>query len=149
MKIEELIKKPISIVVENNISDDMIFPSETISSLIKKITSKLNAEYFLFVYVDSNEDRKIKAVINLSDVQKLVEIISENSGMRRISDLKLEDSFSSVFTINISQTIQDLLNVFKQEKTDIIVVKSPENRYMGKVRRNKLLEWFGIMIGNN
>ena len=147
MKIEELIKKPIEIVVENNISEDMIFPHTTKFEFVNRILEKFsgNMENFLFVYVNDPKEKRVRALITLENLSKLTEIIG--SEFKKIEDLKLEDSFPPRFEVAVSEPISNIISIFNKEKTDIVIVESVEGKYLGKVRKNKLKEWFNIMVG--
>ncbi|MFA7315520.1 MAG: hypothetical protein WC059_01805 [Candidatus Paceibacterota bacterium] len=148
MKLTELSKKPVKIVIENNISLDMIFPNDKRASLIEKIINKLGddagSENFLLVYV--NEEHEIQAVMTSNDVTKLIEVLSSNPAITKVSELNLEKEFPVKFKINSSDLIENLLDMFTREQTDIIIVVDEENKYLGKVKRSGLYEWFKIML---
>lgn len=146
MKLNELLKKPVKIIIENNISEDMIFDDETVSKFIDKIIKKLddtNNENFLFVYVD--KEQKLQAVITSSNLEKLANTI-RNKEAKTVSDLKLHEEFPIQFKVSSSDLIQNVLDIFKREPTDVVIVTSEENQYLGKVKRSKLNEWFKIML---
>ena len=148
MKIDELTKKPIAVIVENNISDDMVFPDTTIAELITMVRAKLHDEVFLLVYVDSKENKQIISVITSSDLEKLIGLIVDSGEVKITSELNFGAEFPLKFSVEISEPIQIVLDMFEKENTDVIVVKSNEGKYQGKIKRNKLKEWFNIMANN-
>jgi len=146
MKINELIKKPIQVIVENNISEDMIFPDTLKREVIDKITLKLqNIQNFLLVYVNNKEGKLIKAVITSSELSALITLINQNMGSETIEDLQLETSFPMKYDVEVSEPIDTALTMFANQKTDVVVVRSSDNEYLGKVTRTKLKDWFKIM----
>lgn len=150
MKIDELIKKPIEVVIENNISDDMIFPESTVTEIIKITRSKLKDNVFLLIYVDSKEEKQVKSIITASNLIDFVNLIVAPDTKDTAGELELEKHFpfNNNFIVKNDDKIQSVLNIFDREKTDVVVVISEKNSYLGKITRSKLKEWFDIM-GNN
>jgi Mg/Co/Ni transporter MgtE len=146
MKLKELLEKPSKIVVENNISEDMVFSSETTESFIDRIVERLNdtvSENFLYVYV--TDEKELRAVITSSDIRKLVEILRKPES-KNVHDLNLDQEFPVKYVVKSTDPIQVIIDLFKKEPTDIVVITNEENQYLGKVKRSKLNEWFKIML---
>ena len=148
MKIDELIKKPIEVIVENNISEDMIFPGTSKTEFLDRILNKLSndLESFLFVYVNDNKERRVRAVITAENLTRLIDILGANSNSKIVEELNLEVDFAPRFEVEVSEPISTILNIFNTETTDLVIVKSRDGQYLGKVRKTKLREWFTIMV---
>jgi hypothetical protein len=155
MKTLELIKKPIEVVIENNIVEDMIIESGTISALREIVMKKLSshetefAEDFLIILVNNLIERKIKAVITWNNLNSLVDvIIGAESQELSISTLDLGNKFPPEFVLEKSEPIEKVVSIFNDEKTKVVVVKSEDGAYLGKVKSSKLKNWFKTMTAS-
>jgi predicted transcriptional regulator len=147
MKIEELVKKQIEVVIENNISDDLIYPSTSVNEVLKRIIGKLTpeskAEDFLFVYAEL--DKTIKGVATFKEIDQFINLFTDATTGQLMSELKIENKFSVKFSVTPNDSIEDALDIFNKQNVDIIIVRSQDNKYLGKIKRTKLKEWFNIM----
>lgn len=149
MNLKELQAKPLVIGVENNINADILLISETIQSLVDKISEKLNVveAYLNFLIILQREDGKFVTAITFKQLRDLVEQLkSERDWKKNISSLDYIKTMRYDFVVNRDEsTIGDVMRLFSKDDTDIVVVLSGDGRYIGKIKRNnfaKLLkEW--------
>ena len=148
MTINELIKKPVEIVVENNITEDIVSSDSVASKLLEKAKDVKDALDFLVVYTD--KDKKIKAVITSREISKLIDILSEKKKKLddiKIQELDLERLFPARFVVNKEKaTVGNVLDILRTDLTDTVVVQDNSEVYVGKVKRNQLRKRMQILL---
>lgn len=147
MILSELLKKPVEIFTENNISEDILLPNQMVSDLVKKILDLEKDKHpdFLTVCADQVEKAFIpNAVITNRELKELTDYLIEfgktndytNTPMR---NLRLENKFPPKFKLNKEDTAEQAYNIFKSDMTDIVIVLD-KGKYIGKLRRNQFVQ---------
>jgi hypothetical protein len=142
MTIGELLKKPTKIILENNISNDVIKPNDSITRVIDMILkiSEPGPE-FLVVYTDEvDSDYPVKAVVTNREISSFVEEILSNKVSTTIKDLKLESKFPLKYFVYEDDLIEKVFKLFQADLTDVVVVLNKDDKYIGKVRRSSFIE---------
>lgn len=157
--IHEILKKPIKLVLENNIHEDVVFPDTTIAELVNKIHAKVtdpDLEVYLsalFVYTDKSADNKYvpKAMITSREAIKFAELVTEHldSGKHAsepISVLNLETHFPIKFQLSDSDEIEEATRIFKSGLTDVIIIVNSTSEYIGKLKRENFTEKLKMLL---
>lgn len=152
-KLEELVKKPIEIIIENNINEDMVIESDPVSVLKDKMLNRLGGqnnitEDFLFIIVNNLIDKEIKGVISWIDIDKIVDRVLVSKEEATLAELNIAMEFPARFIVKKTDQIQKALNIFNRESTNVVIVESETGSYLGKVKRSKLQNWFTIMTNS-
>lgn len=147
MKLNEFLKQPVAVYAENNVQNHTL-TSESSFKDILTIAAQYRGNFsnFLEVYVDS--DFKPRAAIkaeNLDDLIKLLESVDEeNYPETLLGDKNIEQTFPLVdgHVLKKSDKIQKAIKIFTSNdcNTNTLLVVDDGGRYIGKVRRSKLIQ---------
>lgn len=148
MNINDFLKKSIRLLVENNISKDIIRSSSNASRIRSMLLEKLECDEEIFseiflVYVD--DSNQLKAVIDRANLKKFIDkIINLDKEKGQAKDLNLEIDYPPKYILEKNTaTIEDALKIFKSGLTDIIIVVE-DGQYCGKIRKSELRKIFNI-----
>lgn len=151
MTLEELLKKPVEIVIENNISEDVVKPADTIHQLSDKVVRLLSSDDtsgFLLVYTDNVENNyPVKAIITYRDLEKFLPLITNASNVTSSLDtLNLERDFPVKYTLKKTDIIEKAFELFKSDLTDIIIVLDEHEKYIGKIKLKPFISRIRLLI---
>lgn len=134
MKFVDLLRQPITIITENDILKDIVFPAEPAQNIITKIITK-SPEDILVVYVDDN--KKVQGVITAFNVGAFLDGLQDKSEILdtlKVSELnwdKREDTW-----LRKSDSVESALVKLSTIKNENIFIVVDENDvYAGKVKR--------------
>jgi len=148
MNLKELLKKPVEIITENNILDDIVLPDQPISKLVEMIKVKSSkSEEFLIVC--TNEEYVVNAVITSKEVINLLNRIVDVSDLKssRIRALTLENTFPPKFIVHKgTATVEQVLSIMNSGITDVVIVIDEQQKYAGKIRRSRLKERLQMLL---
>ncbi|MBI4086441.1 hypothetical protein HY416_00450 [Candidatus Kaiserbacteria bacterium] len=150
MTINELLKKPIEIMLENNVSDDIVQPSDVVSKLLERVArfSDQSALDFLIVYADKVDGNySAKAVITHKELSALLDLVqAPNNAEKTVQELDLEAKFPLRYWLHKNDPIEKAYNLFKADLTDTIIILDEKEIYVGKVKRNPFVERLKILL---
>lgn len=142
MTLNGLLKKPVEIIVENDISKDVIKPADKILTLLQKITAALASDKpeldFLFIYTaDVDDNYPVNGVITYGEVDKLLDTIQAAVDAKKetIGELELESKFPLKYFVKKSDPIERVYGMFQTGLTDTVIVLDDNQNYCGKIRR--------------
>ncbi len=149
MTLNEILKKPIEIVVENNISEDVVKPSLTITDFVVKLSKTLEkpSTDFLIIYTDEvDENYPVRAAITGKEIPDIIDLISSVSMSSLVRDLCLESKFPLKYSLSIEDPIEKAFSLFQSGVTDTIVILKKDGTYAGKVRKQSFVDRLKIFL---
>jgi CBS-domain-containing membrane protein len=147
MTLQELLRKPVRLVVTNDVQQDAVQLNATVVSLIHRTTSLIATDSLNFLIAIVNENFKLRAVVTNREANQLLDILiaevskADFKADRLISDLNLEVMMPPKFSVNRdTDSIQKAYEMLQSGATDIIVAIDSLGNYVGKIRRNDFSE---------
>jgi hypothetical protein len=147
MELNEVLKKQLKLVMENDILSDIVLidNKEIVSQLLQIIklqVEKGNLQDFLIVFLDNNNFPK--AVVSYDDAQLLVtifqKIVEEGKENKKIigSNLKAEilKKFGKFEKLNYDAPIGLAIEKLRDyPDEEVLIIVNEVGRYIGKIRR--------------
>ena len=156
MTLQELLKRPVRLVITNDVHKDVVDVASPIYTLINKAVELIqgaNSLNFLIV-VTSGPTLKTEAVITNRESSQLVDfLISEvakpdSTTATPVSGLNLGTVLPPKFVVNRdTDTIQKAYDLLQSNVTDIVVAVDNEGNYVGKIKRNEFYETMKSLLG--
>jgi len=154
MDFEVLKKKPIRLIMENNILDDVVHLSDPLGDLFSKIDDKIKNSFRDFIIVILNSDNEVYFIITYKEFSKFLSIFSKFLGFSKkgnkidskklgakVEDIMDLEQFSikkGINAIEADAIVQRALDIMDENKLEVLVVVNKEDKYLGKIKRSSL-----------
>lgn len=149
MTLQDLLKQPLSLLLENHIEENMVPSSGTISELVDRISTQLSngKDFSEFLIVITEPGNIVNAVITNREIPRLLEIIKGTSDFTQlISTLNLSTIFQPRYILRDTDVAEAALNMMKSNLTDMVVVLTQANQYIGKIGRSSLAKRLATLL---
>ena len=149
MDFEKLKKKPVKLIMENNILDDVIYLNDNLEKLFRLTETKLDHSFRDFLIVILNESNFVQHIITYREFEDYMNIfrafvnkiedkdkpIDANVSELNLNKFKIKINNNAV---NSNTEVEDALNIVKENKLEVLVVVDSEKKYLGKIKRSSL-----------
>ncbi len=153
MILQELLKKPVEVVLENNIHEDILFEDQTVNELIERISNLVSSstDSLDFLVVITDRDLLLKTAITNRELDSLLVLLgeesAENLASKSIQSLGLGEKIPLGNPISLeTATIENVYNLFQSDLADILIVQNKDSKYVGKIKRNNFTKRLKLLL---
>ncbi len=155
MNLHDILNKPLSIFIDEDLHNDIVKPNTKIDDLAEKLIQNKNEKYLtemILVYLDENN--KVLSFLDIEDILDLIQNITTNYKdihNKTVSECKLFEKYKfdkSNDTINLNYSPKIAFDIFKERYSDVILVLDDEDKPNGKIVRRKFLDTIKSLLSD-